>query len=304
MNPVYLEGARLLVQVAPLVLMDSTFALKGGTAINLFWRDIPRLSLDLDLAFTDYSLPRQEALQRINAAIRQSATRLKRQGLETHTPVTPDMGETKLFVRQRNLEVKVEVNTVMRGMVHPPQIASMPQPAQEMLQADIKIPIASFEDTYASKLVAAMDRQYPRDLFDVMQLFSHEGITDGIRRAFIVYLASNNRPIHEVLFPSPRDIRHDFEHGFAGTTVEPVDLEALLGARLRMMRELQLGLTDDERNFLLTLVAAEPDWELLGIPDLDRFPGLRWKLRNLDKLRKINPGKFAEQSIRLQQLLD
>ncbi len=74
MNQTYLDTARLLTQVAPLVFVDNTFALKGGTAINLFIRDMPRLSVDLDLVFPDYSLPRDEALARINEAIRQSGT--------------------------------------------------------------------------------------------------------------------------------------------------------------------------------------------------------------------------------------
>ncbi len=59
-----------------MVFADGTFALKGGTAINLFVREMPRLSVDLDLVFTDYSQPRDQALQRINEAIRQSAERL------------------------------------------------------------------------------------------------------------------------------------------------------------------------------------------------------------------------------------
>ena len=73
MNQVYLDSARLLTRVAPLVLVDDTFALKGGTAINLFVRDMPRLSVDLDLVFPDHTLPREQALRRINEAIRQSA---------------------------------------------------------------------------------------------------------------------------------------------------------------------------------------------------------------------------------------
>ena len=61
MNQTYLATARLLTQVAPLIFVDDTFALKGGTAINLFIRDMPRLSVDLDLVFPDHSLPRDEA---------------------------------------------------------------------------------------------------------------------------------------------------------------------------------------------------------------------------------------------------
>ena len=55
MNQVYLDTARLLTQVAPLVFADNIFALKGGTAINLFVRDMPQLSVDLDLVFADHN---------------------------------------------------------------------------------------------------------------------------------------------------------------------------------------------------------------------------------------------------------
>lgn len=303
MNQVYLDSARLLTRVAPLVLVDDTFALKGGTAINLFMRDMPRLSVDLDLVFPDHTLPREQALRRINEAIRQSATRLHNQGFQTHAPAAAESGETKLLVRRGNIEVKIEVNFVMRGTVHPVRMASLAQNARETLQADLEIPVVSLEDVYGGKLVAAMDRQHPRDLFDVLQLFAHEGITASIRRAFVVYLASHNRPVHEVLFPSLRDIRQEFEHNFTGMTAEPVKLDALLAARERMVRELQQGLSADERRFLLSLVAAEPEWPLLGVPHLDQLPGLRWKVRNLERLRKTNAGKFAEQSDALVRLL-
>ena len=198
-------------------------------------------------------------------------------------------------MRQGAIEVKIEVNFVMRGTVHPVRMASLTQNARDTLQADLEIPVVSLEDVYGGKLVAAMDRQHPRDLFDVMQLFAHEGITAGIRRAFVVYLASHNRPVHEVLFPSLRDIRQEFEHNFAGMTVEPVELDALLAARERMVRELQQGLSADERRFLLSLVAAEPEWSLLGVPHLEQLPGPRWKLQNLEHLRKRNVKKFGEQ---------
>ena len=137
-----------------------------------------------------------------------------------------------------------------------------------------------------------MDRQHPRDLFDVLQLFAHEGITAGIRRAFLVYLASHNRPVHEVLFPSLRDNRQEFEHNFTGMIAEPVELDALLAARERMIRELQDALSADEHRFLLSLVAAEPEWPLLGVPRLEQLPDLRWKLQNLERLRKTNAKKY------------
>lgn len=175
MNQVYFDTARIMTQVAPLVFKGNIFALKGGTAINLFIRDMPRLSVDLDLVFPDHTLPREQALEQITAALRQSAERLRFQGFQTHTVPAIDASETKLLVRRGNIEVKIEVNFVMRGTLHPVRAASLTAKAREAMFADLELPVASLEDVYGGKLVAALDRQHPRDLFDVMQLFAHEG---------------------------------------------------------------------------------------------------------------------------------
>lgn len=294
MNPVYLDTARLLTQVAPLVFVDDTFALKGGTAINLFIRDMPRLSVDLDLAFPDHTLPREQALARINKAILQAGERLKKRGFQIHIPPAA-AGETKLLVRRDRIEVKIETNFVLRGTVKPVRQASLMPIARDVLMADLEIPVVSLEDVYGGKLVAALDRQHPRDLFDVKQLLDNEGITADIRRAFVVYLACHNRPVHEVLFPQLKNIEPDYLHNFVGMTTAPVSLETLLATRDQMISELQAGLDDNERQFLLSLVAVEPDWSLLGIAHLEHLPAIRWKLHNLTQLKKTNVKKFAEQ---------
>lgn len=302
MSPLYLDTARLLIQVAPLVFADGAFALKGGTAINLFMRDMPRLSVDLDLVFTDHRMPRDQALQRIDEALRQAAARLNARGFQTRTRGDAGGLETKLMVRRGPIEVKVEVNFVMRGTVHPVRNAALAPRARALLMADVELPVASLEDVYGGKLVAAMDRQHPRDLFDVMQ-FAHEGITPGIRRAFVVYLASHNRPVHEVLFPAKRDIAQEYERTFQGMTADTVELADLLTVRKRMMVELPGSLDPDERRFLLSLLDNKPDWPLLGIPHADELPGIRWKLNNLGHLQTANLRKFAEQREALARLL-
>jgi len=300
-NPVYLDTARLLTQVAPLVFADDVFALKGGTAINLFVRDLPRLSVDLDLVFTDHRLERDVALARINEAIRGAADRLRKRGFQTHAATVADAGETKLFVRREKLEVKVEVNFVLRGTLHPVRPASLTSGAKAALLADMELPVVSLEDLYGGKLVATLDRQHPRDLFDVMQLFRHEGITPGIRRSFVAYLACHNRPIHEVLSPTLRDISGDYDN-FRGMTVEPVELADLLSARARLIAELRAGLDADERAFLLSVAHNAPDWTLLGIEHLAQLPGMRWKLANLERLAQANPKKLKAQAQELEKL--
>lgn len=304
MNQIYLDTARLLTQVAPLVFVDGTFALKGGTAINLFIRDMPRLSVDLDLVFPDHGLPRDQALARIGQALHQSAERLNARGFQTRLQAAADAVETKLLVRRGPIEVKIEVNFVMRGTVRPVRRVGLLPNAREVLLADLEIPVVSLEDVYGGKLVAAMDRQHPRDLFDVMQLYAHEGITPAIRHAFVVYLASHNRPVHEVLFPAEREITQDYQRTFQGMTAEPVPLNDLLVTREKMVRDLQSTLDTNERQFLLTLVATEPDWSLLNVPHAQELPGVRWKLHNLGQLKKSNPKKFVEQSTALARLLN
>lgn len=192
----------------------------------------------------------------------------------------------------------------MRGTVHPVHDVSLTPKAREVLLADLELRLVSLEDLYGGKLVAALDRQHPRDLFDVMQLFAHEGITPGIRRAFVVYLASHNRPVHEVLFPALRDVRIEYERTFRGMTMEPADLRDLLEAREHPIREIQRGLDEKERKFLISLVYATPEWDLLEIGHLAKLPGVRWKLHNLERLAKANPRKFAAQAETLETSLN
>ena len=119
MNPTYLATARLMAEIAPAVFESGVFALKGGTAINLFLREMPRLSVDLDLVFSDYRVPRAEALTAINEALWVASNRLAKHGVKVQTVSAADMGETKLLVQRNDLAVKIEVNTVIRGAVHP-----------------------------------------------------------------------------------------------------------------------------------------------------------------------------------------
>jgi predicted nucleotidyltransferase component of viral defense system len=292
-NPTYLATARLLAEIAPVVFERGVFALKGGTAINLFLREMPRLSVDLDLTFPDHRIPRVEALAVINETLRIAKARLAKLRMKVQTVAAADMGETKLIAQRDGLSIKVEVNTVLRGAVHPTQTMSLNPVARDALMADLELPLLSIEDIYGGKLVAAMDRQHPRDLFDLKELFDHGGITPGIRRAFVVYLASHNRTPHEVLFPSPKNVQLAYEGSFAGMTTEPVALEALLDVRARLFRELPASLDADEREFLRTLVRATPNFSSLGIPHAEELPAIRWKVQNLEKLARENPKKLS-----------
>lgn len=294
MRQIYLDTAKTLVQAAPHIFHDETFALKGGTAINLFYRDMPRLSVDLDLMLPDHTLTRDQALKLIDTALAECRKRLAAAGFAVDSGLR-DAEATKIFLSKDNIVVKVEANYVMRGSVHPPTVRSLTDMASDMLLADIDIPVVSLEDVYGGKIAAALDRQHPRDLFDVLQLFANEGLTPAIRRAFVVYLTSHKRPFHEVLFPTLRDITYEYAQHFDGMTAEPVPIENLLHARARLIRELHVGIDANERAFLISLASAEPAWHLLDIPHLSELPAVRWKLENLQRLREVNSEKFQAQ---------
>lgn len=145
-----------------------------------------------------------------------------------------------------------------------------------------------------------MDRQHPRDLFDVRDLLANEGVTDELRRAFIVYTLSHNRPMSEVLAPTRKDLHQEFDAGFAGMTEEPVALEALYDTREALVAEIVGKMPLDHRRFLLSFKAGEPNWDLLGVPGAEELPAVRWKVDNLAKLSEDRRGKLLSN---LEQVL-
>jgi hypothetical protein len=147
-----------------------------------------------------------------------------------------------------------------------------------------------------------LDRQHPRDLFDVKLLLDNEGITEEIRKAFVVYLASHDRPIHELLDPKPKNIRKIYENEFADMTVDPVSYDDLIGARETLIETLRKELSDGERQFLVSLKAGQPKWELAGIDGVEKFPAVQWKLTNVQKMSAKKQRELLTRLMRVLQL--
>jgi hypothetical protein len=286
-NEVYVRTVRLLLDVAPAVFANPVFAMKGGTALNLFVQDMPRLSVDIDVVFTRHDVPRDAALKAIGDEIAGVRERVRRMGYDAAAPKTADGHEAKLFIRAGEVEVKVEVNHVFRGTVLPPVPRKLMPAAQQRFSASVELPILSPAELYGSKLVAALDRQHPRDLFDVkLMLDSGHSWDEKTLDCFVVYLAGHNRPMHEVLFPNRKPLTAVFENEFEGMAFVPAGLQALEAVRERIVLELPRALLPRQRDFLLSMARAAPEWTLLPYPHLEQLPALQWKLLNLRKLRK------------------
>jgi len=114
----------------------------------------------------------------------------------------------RLVVQRGNTTVKMEVTPVLRGSLFPPAVKVLSASVQQRF-GYAKMQVLSFEELYAGKICAALDRQHPRDLFDVKLLLENEGITEGLKNVFLVYLMAHNRPMVE-LRPPMRQISRIF----------------------------------------------------------------------------------------------
>lgn len=293
----YLAQVRLLLRCLPEVAKQTCFALKGGTAINLFVQDMPRISVDIDLAYTPLK-PRSEALAEINAAMkaisRDIATRVP--GCSVNETVTEGI-VTKLQVNSRDAVVLVEPNLIFRGTVYDSQQRDLVDSAQRVFESFVSIPAVSLADMYGGKICAALDRQHPRDLFDVKRLLENTGITPEIRRAFVVYLAGHPRPMNELLDPRMQNIKGLFEDQFQGMATNAVTLEELTVIQHQLAKQVIEALDENEKMFLLSIKRGEPEWDRLGIPHLKDLPALQWKLMNIQRMderkRETAYGKLA-----------
>jgi predicted nucleotidyltransferase component of viral defense system len=252
-NP-YIEQVRLLVEVLPVIARHTEFALKGGTAINLFYRNMPRLSVDIDLVY----LPIQErgkSLTVIDVALIGIAEVLGRgaSGFDISFGPLNDMGKRdKLIIRRHNAEIKIEVATVLRGSLFRPVIKSVGPEVQKRF-GPAEMPLLCFEEVFAGKICAALDRQHPRDLSDIRLLLNNEGMTRGLMDAFLVYLVSSPRPMAELLDPAPADLSRKFTVEFEGMVDNPVSLADLVETRARLVEVIHQNLSDADRTFLLDL---------------------------------------------------
>ncbi|HPE30179.1 MAG TPA: nucleotidyl transferase AbiEii/AbiGii toxin family protein [Parvularculaceae bacterium] len=298
----YLAQVRLLMRILPVVSTESAFALKGGTAINLFIRIMPRLSVDIDLAYLPIE-DRVTSLNAIDAAFERIMAQInKLTGVNAQRIAGGGGGDTRILANAGAATVKIETSPVMRGALGKPRQMRTTDAVEDAF-GFVATNVLAFDDLYAGKLHAALDRQHPRDLFDVNLLYENEGLTDDLFRAFLVYAACSSRPMHELMAPNEKEIDEEFAREFAGMTVEPVTLDEILSARKQLIADVQARLNGDAAEFLLSLQSGEPDFTLIGLPQAADLPAVKWKALNLRKLLAENPEKHRAQSAALCRLV-
>ena len=299
----YVAQVRLLLGTLQDVASETVFALKGGTAINLFYRDMPRLSVDIDLTYLPVA-DRQSSLEEIDNALDRivAAIAVRNPGVVGRRAAGGGHADTRIIVSDGWTQIKIETSKVARGAVHPARTMAASDAVTERF-GFVETTVLAFEDVYGGKLAAALDRQHPRDLYDVKLLYENEGLTADLFRTFMVYVASSGRPMHELLAPAA-PLREDlYSDAFVGMTRQPVSRDALVETRRRLHADIRSRLTGDVAAFLLSLHDAEPDFHLIGAPEAADLPSVRWKLMNLAKLKQANPRKHRAQRDALLRLL-
>ncbi len=286
----YKNQVKLLIDVLPYVAKEECFALKGGTAINLFYNNLPRLSVDIDLTYIGFE-SRDIASANINNALKRIADDLNAKGYIAN--VQGNDIEKKIICSNKNAKIKIEPNYIIRGCIEKPEILEVCENVEDEF-GYAQIQVVSKKELYGGKICAALDRQHPRDLFDVKELIEKDEINEELIKGFIAMLLSHDKPLHETLKPNIKNQTEIFEKQFQGMTNKNfsyVEHEQTLNNLINIIKEKIFPY----KQHLLDFVSLKGDLGNFKINNLEKLPAIKWKIKNLQKLQSMNIKKFEEQ---------
>ena len=284
----YKKQVELLLLILPYIFKEKCFALHGGTAINLIQYNLHRLSIDIDLTYLLIN-DRETALKSINEAlfsIKINITKALRGIIVQHNDK-----ELKLNISTKQANVKVEVNPIKRGCFLNPVSKILCVKAQEEFDSFFDVQMVEIGHLFGGKICAALDRQHPRDLFDIHNMLKTENFSEVIKTGFLFYLVSSNRPIVEMLFPHLKDQHNAFENQFIGMTEELFTYNDFESTRSSLIKIIHNSLNEKDKDFLMQLESGEPNWDIYNFQN---FPAIKWKLQNIEVLRDKNPSKHRK----------
>ena len=302
-DPKHRAQVELLLQTIPYVAKEEIFALKGGTAINLFIRSLPRLSVDIDLTYIPIN-DRETALSEISEGLGRIKADLEKSipGISV-TAVSREGEDAKINCQLQKAQIKIEVNTTTRGTISDPDLLKVDKKVQESFGRFAAIKVVSMAEMFGGKICAALDRQHPRDLFDVKLLLENEGLTEEIKYGFLVALISHMRPINELLNPTFIDQRNAFETQYSGMSDIPFSYEEFEKTREELISQIISKLTLEDNRFLVSFKEADPIWEFFNVEKARELPAVRWKLQNIERLKRENPQKHSDLVETLEKVL-
>lgn len=218
MNEEYKKQVLLLIRIMPLIYKIKDFAVHGGTAINLFVKDMPRYSVDIDLTYLPIK-NREKSIQDITNHLNILKLQIEKAIPGIRIIAKPEI--LKLLCTYKGATVKIEVNSVKRGIVGEVEEWKLCDKAKKEFEMSCVERVVPFSLLYGGKIAAALSRQHPRDLFDYkyMDIKSFNDVKSG----FIFYLLSSDKPILESLQPNSIDQKQALENQFKGMTDVPFE---------------------------------------------------------------------------------
>jgi predicted nucleotidyltransferase component of viral defense system len=305
-RPDMLEKVGLLLQLLDAVrshpFLKDKLVLKGGTALNLFIFDVPRLSIDIDLNYVGATA--REAMLAERPKVEEALQAVFSRGGFTVRRVPAEHAGGKWQLRYPSVggqggNLEVDVNFMFRIPLWP--VKNMDSRQLGIWQA-IGIRVVDVHELAAGKLSALLSRRQARDLFDCSNLFRLDGLDrERLRLAFVVYGAMSRKDLRTV---APSDVDFDI------ADLEQRLIHALRASGVESIRKDHFGrdLVEDCRNFLAELLPfTETEMEFLNrvldngeiAPELltadeelqDRIrkhPLLEWKALNVREFKKIN----------------
>ena len=298
MNETYKKQVALLIRIMPLVYKIKDFAVHGGTAINLFVKDMPRYSVDVDLTYLPVK-NREESIKEINNHL----STLKQQ-IEKVIPgirIIHKSAVLKLQCTFGGATVKIEVNGIKRGIIGEVEEKELCEKAQKEFKMSCVARIVPFSSLYGGKIAAALGRQHPRDLFDYkyMEVESFDDIKNGL----LFYLLGSDKPLLESLQPNPVNQKQALENQFKGMSDVPFEYTDFEIARKKLIEQVYQNLSDTDKEFLLSFENGNPEWDKCCAGDLSVYPAIQWKLKNIRTLKDTNSSKFNEGIEKLRKFL-
>jgi predicted nucleotidyltransferase component of viral defense system len=298
MNNLYKKQVALLIRIMPSVYRIKDFAVHGGTAINLFHKNMPRYSVDIDLTYIPIH-EREESMKNINEHLKTLKSNIEKSipGIK----VIPKYDVLKLQCTLNGATVKIEVNGTKRGLIGMTEDKMLCDKAQQEFSMACKARTVSYSQLYGGKITAALSRQHPRDLFDCkyMEISSFDEVKEG----FMLCLLGSDKPIIESLQPNSIDQTDALENQFNGMSNVEFSYSDFEKARTNLITEVNEALTEVDKDFILSFEEGMPDWDKCCAGDLSNYPSVKWKLQNIIKLKKNNPQKHQQGINQLRKFL-
>lgn len=302
MKDSYIKQAELLIDILAEFSKVDAFVLHGGTAINLFHLDMPRLSVDIDLTYVGFSDNRESDLKKVRDSLELIKTKLKKRfpGTIFNDERRADE-ELKILCNRNNVIVKVEVNQINRGLIADPCSKALCPKAEHLFNRFCEINTVSIGQLWGGKLNAALERQHPRDIFDVKNMLRSIGFTQEIKDGFLFFLLCAKRPIDEILNPNFVNQSAVFQSQFSGMTDETFSYTDFEETRKELVKIIYNSLTDNDKELLISFALGSPKWKNC---DYSNFPAIKWKLLNINKLKATDPDKHIKAIAKLERLFE